>query len=85
VVLGKGEQMKSTLRITGKPREFFEPETTALATKRINASKELMKELAEERRQGFPGQSSAQVEDTMNRYQEAQAAMKWWQEILDEE
>ena len=74
--------MKSTLRITGKPREFFEPEMTALATKRIEASKHLMKELAEERRQGFPGQSSAQIEDTLNRYQEAQAAAKWWEAIL---
>ncbi len=82
MVLGKGEHMKSTLRITGKPKEFFEPETTALATKRINASKDLMKELAEERRQGFPGQSSDEIEDTMNRYQEAQAAAKWWEAIL---
>ena len=77
--------MKSTLRITGKPKEFFEPETTALATKRIKASRDLMKVLAEERRQGFPGQSSAQQRDTIARYQEADKAARWWQSLLEEE
>ncbi len=77
--------MKSTEYLTGKTREFFEPEITILAQRRIRASKDLMKELAEERRKGFPGQSSAQIEATLTRYQEAQALVKWWEKILVEE
>ena len=71
--------MKSTKYITGKSKEFFEPEATALATKRIKACKELMQEIAKRRREN-------ELEpDDIDRYLEAQASVDWWTELLESE
>ena len=71
--------MKSTEYITGKPREFFEPEITLLATKRIKACRELMAELAKKRTQDKlePGDIA--------RYMTAEESALWWTKILEEE
>ena len=71
--------MKSTDYITGKPREFFEPEVTLLATKRIEACRELMAKLARKRKLGL-----LDPED-MDRYMAAEESVKWWTKILEEE
>ena len=71
--------MKSTEYITGKPKSYFEPETTALATKRIKACRELMSELANKRKLGI-----LDPED-ITRYMTAEESVKWWTKILEEE
>ncbi len=77
--------MKSTERLFGKPREFFEPEISIFATRRIEAATELMKELAEVRRQGFPGMNQEQRDDVVLRYKQSEKAKKWWTTILTED
>ena len=73
--------MKSTSYITGKPREFFEPEITILAEKRIKACKELMAELAHQKTTPPHEDIAAMI----NRYSVAEESVKWWTKILEEE
>ena len=70
--------MKTTEYITGKPRSYFEPEITTLATKRIKACRQLMAAIARKRRDG-----NLEPED-VNRYMEAEKSVIWWTEILKE-
>jgi len=62
----------TTEYLTGKPREFFEPELTILANKRIKACRELKKEIAITNGDEY-------------RYAAAEEAILWWQELLEEE
>ena len=71
--------MKSTEYITGKPRSYFEPEITALATKRIKACRELMAELAKKK------YTQELKPDDIARYMTAKESVKWWTEILEED
>jgi len=62
----------TTEYLTGKPRAFFEPELTILATKRIKACREVMAKIAI-------------TKDDEKRYVAAEEAVLWWQELLEEE
>jgi len=71
--------MKSTKYLTGKPKSYFEPEQSALARKRIKACRELMKEIAQRRK------NNELEPDDISRYISAQESVEWWTELLEEE
>ena len=69
--------MHTTEYITGKARSFFEPETTALANKRIATGRGLLKELSKNRH--------INPEEKQKRYQAAEESIAWWTKLLEEE
>ncbi len=71
----------STLYITGKPRSYFEPELTILATKRIETGKALLKELATLRDTA----TKKELAEHIVRYTATQKSIQHWVEILEEE
>jgi len=77
----EGSKMKSTIRLFGQPKSRYEPCLTELATMRIEDGKELLKELAR-LRDVVP---KDELDDLVVRYQETEAAVRWWQGLLLEE
>ena len=72
--------MKTTEYLFDEPREFFEPETTALATKRIKAARKLMKRISSKK--DNPKLSTAELDALATRYEAAEDAVAWWTELL---
>ena len=69
---------KTTKWLTDKPREYFEPELTLLANKRIECGLKLMCKLAKRRYNG------ELEEDDVQRYMDAEDMVNWWRGLLDE-
>lgn len=73
--------MKTTLQLFGKPKSHYEPETTILATKRIDDGLNLLKILSSTKHL-VPDEF---IKDHINTYQATEKAIKHWREILEEE
>ena len=69
---------KSTEYLTGQPKEFFEPEQSALAGKRIQACRILMAQIATRR------VNNMLKPDDLHRYLKAEEAVEWWKGLLNE-
>ena len=75
---------KKTIDLFGYPRSRYEPELTILATKRINDGRQMLKTFVSQRKHILTMTQSDQ-EELIRRYQETNAAIHWWQKILEEE
>jgi len=69
----------STIYLTGKPAEFFEPEQTVFVDKRIKEMRSLMKSLRLASKK--MNMRSIIYQELETRYEEVEAAIKWWEQI----
>ena len=70
----------STEYLTGLPKSHFEPNLTIVANMRIQAGRDLMRELSKQRE--LPPHDD--IVALITRYQAAEEMVAWWQRILDE-
>jgi len=71
----------STQYLFNVPREYFEPEMTILAEKKIAKAKEFMQKIAQEKYTATIQELPALAE----RYMRAEEAYKHWVKLLEEE